>query len=240
MGFAQAQKHPRVRVQTKVAVRFARDHVVDLCTENISRGGMFVRSAQLPEPGAQLMVRLCTPFGTLTTRARVVHTMDEQMAERKAHPPGLGLQFDDLSQHAATTLEKFLRSEDAGQPQVEPWTARAIRQLGDAGTTLLQRLRKLGTPADALAGDHQDATPWYHRVSTTPVAARTGGEDAGGQAVVLQLRDLLTIAQEHEQKGEAEEAEQVLCCARELIKSHPRLTVMMEALETRPPLEDLH
>jgi hypothetical protein len=92
MRAIETQRHPR----------FATDAPVDILTTdislyesgrlaNISLGGAFIRSARPHPPGSELRLRLLLGDEVLRTSARVVHVLDSEDAQHKAHPPGMGI-----------------------------------------------------------------------------------------------------------------------------------------------------
>ena len=110
MGTSSVQKHPRYRVDASVDVVTASAEMQKLALTDISLGGMFIRTNAPPPPGSAVRVRLFStaPDATLGLMGRVVHVIDGAMGSRKAHPPGMGVQFEGLSPHTQALLEVFV------------------------------------------------------------------------------------------------------------------------------------
>ena len=73
-----------------------RSELKTLWMEDISKGGLFVRTDNPPPRGSTLEVLINTPDGDLVLKAEVVHVVDEGSAKASGHPAGVGLQFCDL------------------------------------------------------------------------------------------------------------------------------------------------
>lgn len=238
MPYANVQQHPRFKVITPVDVRFARDELKTLQTEDVSMGGLFIRSDVLRPPGSRLFIRVRSEKGAFTAQARVVHALDEQAAQQKSHAAGMGVVFDGLSGRAVTTLEQLIQT--AQEQQQSPRRAAPVRQAMRRGVELLRQawlvlvglLMTLHGQARAAlrspdAPPEPAETPWYHRVKL-PAPPVTNAE-----AHNAQLDDLLLLAQEHEDRGDMEEARQTLLCALTLAPEHREVTTRLQALEAR-------
>jgi serine/threonine-protein kinase len=92
-------------------------------TENISKGGLFVRTEQPPARGTTVEVIIETPDGAFKLRAEVVHVIDEATARQVGHPSGVGLQFIDLSPENKAAIFRY----------VEGVADRLEQNLGSAG-----------------------------------------------------------------------------------------------------------
>lgn len=117
--FPSIQKFPRYRLDAPVdvvtaAVRqvveeFSRlepaAEVEELPLENISLGGVFIKTSRPQPAGSHIRLRLHTAYTSLGLTGRVVHVIDEGWARRKSHPAGMGLQFEGLSPHTQAQLE---------------------------------------------------------------------------------------------------------------------------------------
>lgn len=90
--------HPRFLTEKKVTMRIGeREELRTLWTENISKGGLFVKTEQPPPRGARVEVAIQTPAGELALAAEVVHVLDAVTAQQVGQTPGVGLQFVDLT-----------------------------------------------------------------------------------------------------------------------------------------------
>ncbi len=114
-------KHPRYRVRADVDVVEADAALRRLPLENISLGGMFIKTLAASTPGSSLRVRLFDPASdaTLGVTARVVHVIDEPASLIKRHPAGMGVQYLDVAPHTAALLRAFVERL-AQSAQVEP------------------------------------------------------------------------------------------------------------------------
>jgi uncharacterized protein (TIGR02266 family) len=72
--------------------------LTDYCI-NISAGGMFLESSKILPVGTELIVKFKLPDcdSIITTNARVAWTNDPGSIKKASLPPGMGLQFLDLS-----------------------------------------------------------------------------------------------------------------------------------------------
>jgi uncharacterized protein (TIGR02266 family) len=102
-------KPPRAnpRVDARLEVRFYhRDTFVKVYTENISRGGMFVATDEILEPGTEIGVDLVIPdLGSVWhLTGRVAYRLDAETASHLESPPGVGVEFTDAE---PSVLEAF-------------------------------------------------------------------------------------------------------------------------------------
>ena len=108
MAFDNVQKHPRYRLNAPVDVVTASAHVEELPLENISLGGAFIRTTHPPPAGSPVRLRIRSGGGALGLMGRVVHVIEPAQAEKKAHPAGMGVQFEGLSPETQHLLERFV------------------------------------------------------------------------------------------------------------------------------------
>ena len=118
--FAQVQKHPRYPLHAAVDIVTNAAAVEQLPLENISLGGVFIRTARPSPKGSTVRMRLrslspgaLSPGGTddgmtLGLVGRVVHVIDATTAAHKAHPPGMGVEFEGLSESTRAMLERLV------------------------------------------------------------------------------------------------------------------------------------
>lgn len=102
-------KPPRTnpRVDARLEVRFYhRDQFVKVYTENISRGGLFIVTDVLLEPGAEVGVDLVIP--DLATvwhlTGRVAYRLDPETARQLESQPGVGVE---LTEAEPSVMEAF-------------------------------------------------------------------------------------------------------------------------------------
>lgn len=139
-------KHPRYRVQADVDVLEVDASLRRLPLDNISLGGMFIRTPSAPRPGASLRLRLFDPTSELTVglAARVVHVIDEPTSIAKRHPAGMGVQYQELPLQSAAQLRAFVeRLAATAQPPRRAIGARFVEPrvvLVEAGREALRAL----------------------------------------------------------------------------------------------------
>ena len=108
MAFDVPQEHPRYRVTMPVDVVHADGSVSVQCLDDISLGGVFVRTAAPAPLGGFVRLRITIDDVEVAVVGRVVHFLDEQTAARKARPPGMGVQFDGLAPDADDRIRRFI------------------------------------------------------------------------------------------------------------------------------------
>lgn len=92
-----SQRHPRFATDAAVDILTTDSHLFASHTlANLSLSGAFVRSLQPYPPGSELRLRLRLGEEVLRASARVVHVLDAETAERKGHPPGMGIVFVEM------------------------------------------------------------------------------------------------------------------------------------------------
>jgi tetratricopeptide (TPR) repeat protein len=105
------QKHPRYPTSAPVdLVLGAGAEIVKAPLVNISLGGVFIRTDNAPPTGSPVRLRLHWGDIPLAFQGHVVHVIDPVAAAKKAHPAGVGVQFDSV---APSTLQQLTRLVDA-------------------------------------------------------------------------------------------------------------------------------
>ncbi len=138
-----APQEPRrhVRVLFPVRVEFeGRRFRIDEFTDNLSEGGLFLRTDEKVSVGAQGSVtfRISRWEDPFTLRAEVVHVRTEQFAD--GTHPGLGIRFLELGDTDRRKLHRLVEGIRDGS------VVEAIRRsLREEGGTLLQLLRSRPT-----------------------------------------------------------------------------------------------
>ncbi|MBK8012729.1 MAG: Hsp70 family protein [Deltaproteobacteria bacterium] len=87
-----------------------------LWTENISKGGLFVRSETPLDIGTRLEIRLKGDELDVTLGAEVAHVVDRPTAERTGAVPGLGVRFLELHPDVAIRLLEYIGALEPSQP----------------------------------------------------------------------------------------------------------------------------
>src|SRR5438270_7040969 len=104
------RRHPRVRARG-VAAHLRTEQGRNACqVENISLGGIFVRTDRLEEVGSQLFVDLVRPGWKrqLTLAARVTSRVDAIEGRLSKRMPGMGMQFLRLDEKQHDRLRQML------------------------------------------------------------------------------------------------------------------------------------
>jgi len=111
------RRHRRYTVEWNVEIETEDwSDALQLATENISRGGIFVRSPQPPPKGSRVKVGLCLPDGTtLRVEGEVVHLVTAERAAADGMAAGFGLRFDEQHAHDLNLLEAIASSHSAGK-----------------------------------------------------------------------------------------------------------------------------
>jgi hypothetical protein len=105
---AGIQRHPRFRTSVPIGLVTPSGDVEEFTLEDISLGGLFVRTL-LPAPaGSFVRMRLPLQDGELSLMGRVVHVIDDRSAQAKARARGMGVQFDGLAPDTERRLAAFV------------------------------------------------------------------------------------------------------------------------------------
>jgi uncharacterized protein (TIGR02266 family) len=104
-----AREHPRFVTpnQVQVSVR-EKSELRALWVENISKGGLFVRTDRPPAWGTRVEVVLDAGRSRLPLQAKVVHIVDGVMARRMNLQAGVGLQFVDLTADKRELIHRYV------------------------------------------------------------------------------------------------------------------------------------
>ncbi len=103
------RRYPRlVGNRLAKAVLHHREELRQLWVHDISKGGVFIETAEPPPAGTRLEVQLETPDGTLSLHGQVVHIVDEASALQYSMPTGVGLQFVDLNAENRRAIQEYV------------------------------------------------------------------------------------------------------------------------------------
>lgn len=108
-GPTPLQKHPRYLTTAAVDLVLGAE-IVKAPLVNISLGGVFIKTDKPPPTGSLVRVRLHWGDIPLAFQGHVVHVIDRHTAAKKAHPAGIGVQFEGI---APSTLHQLTRLVDA-------------------------------------------------------------------------------------------------------------------------------
>lgn len=115
------RKHPRVRAKG-LAAHLRTEHGRAACqVENVSLGGLFVRTDRLEEVGSEIFVDIVRPGWKrqLTIAARVTSRVDAVDGRLTKRMPGMGLQFLQLDDKQHQRLGSLLRELGAPDGSAE-------------------------------------------------------------------------------------------------------------------------
>jgi hypothetical protein len=198
------RKHPRVRATGIAAhVRGPADRF-PCVVENISSGGLFVRTDRLLDVGVQLEIDLVRPGWKrpLSFFARVTSRIDP-LAGRYAHrTPGMGMQFfGKMDEEVRTRLHSLLH--ELGAPDPVPEAAEAVELLADepGEELLLEPDLPLWQQVQQLELEERREPPAAEPPRRPPPAA------SDVDRLMLQIRGLIFELSEAQQKLSQREAE---------------------------------
>jgi len=181
-----ARKHPRVPAQGLAAhLRIGRGRVTCV-VENISLDGLFVRTDQVEEVGAEVSVDLVKPGWKkrLTLSARITSQVDALEQGPVRRPPGLEIEFTELDEPRRERLAALLR--ELGDPDEQA-------QVTAPNDSLEEKLRAL-----------EDSLP--PAVTPGSPEADPGAENARLQlqlrGLVMQLSDAQQLVVERDEEIE--------------------------------------
>ncbi len=92
----ERRTHPRYETVFKVRFR-DEEAFLEEYGKNISKGGMFIKTKKLKDPGTIVHVAITLPLTgeVAEADARVVHVVDEEVARSCGIPSGMGVEFLD-------------------------------------------------------------------------------------------------------------------------------------------------
>ena len=115
------RRHTRVRARGVAAHLRSQSGRTACQVENVSMGGIFVRTDRLEEVGAELFVDLVKPGWKrqLTLHARITSRVDALDGRLSRRMPGLGIQFLRLDENQHDRLRSLLRELGAPEEDLE-------------------------------------------------------------------------------------------------------------------------
>jgi curved DNA-binding protein CbpA len=85
--------------------------------KDISNGGLFIRSEEVPEIFSELQIRVVLPWGgDLRVMGRAVHVLDEVHAKERDAEAGVGIEFLDLTGAERKVVQQLVAWARAGDP----------------------------------------------------------------------------------------------------------------------------
>ncbi len=109
----QAQKHradPRVDVDLEVQYRTAQEFTAAYA-ENISGGGIFIRTQQPLSLNREMQLRFTLPGIQRTFVVRGLVVWANPSPSRSSFPPGMGIKFMDLDPEVKTIIAGFVEGK---------------------------------------------------------------------------------------------------------------------------------
>jgi uncharacterized protein (TIGR02266 family) len=100
------RRQPRLPISLEVAYRTAGAFLVSYSI-NLSKGGIFIETAQPLEPGEQLTLRFDVPGAGELEVAGMVAWVRQQSAD--GLPDGMGIQFDELDSRWGDVIDEMVR-----------------------------------------------------------------------------------------------------------------------------------
>lgn len=108
-GEPGVQKHPRFKIDAEVElVASMIPPGTRWAVENISLGGLFVRTPRPVPAGTAVKVRMQAATGPIVALAKVVHVIDPNRAAVLQTNPGMGVQFHEMPPEARDALVRFV------------------------------------------------------------------------------------------------------------------------------------
>ena len=117
MTTGSARRHRRFSATMLVEISAHEwQDVMQLTTDNVSRGGLFIRADNPPAVGSSLSITLKLPNETsLKVGGKVVHAIDAETARARGQAPGFGVRFDEENTIDLNLLEAIAASNGGGR-----------------------------------------------------------------------------------------------------------------------------
>jgi uncharacterized protein (TIGR02266 family) len=108
------EKRPNLRYLAKITIFYGLDpeELLSDYAMNISSGGVFIESNRILPEGTVLTVKFNLPDSDVViyTHARVAWVNDPDNIKKSSLPPGMGIQFLNLSMEYMQTIRTFLNN----------------------------------------------------------------------------------------------------------------------------------
>lgn len=173
---ANKRKYPRVEGKGVAAYLRLNGHNAGCTVQNISVGGIFVRTDRFLPVGTKLAFDLVKPGmkKALTVSGWVVGVITTELAARTKLPQGLRIQFGKLTPTASEALQELVgslrRGGDTQMPVLYPVEQKASRKGATSGSGV--RRPPSRTPSRVLGDDGPNSTE-------VDMPARSGPQDPG-------------------------------------------------------------
>jgi uncharacterized protein (TIGR02266 family) len=186
------RRHSRVKPRGVVAHVRSGDRSFACQVENLSAGGLFLRTDQLFPRGSRVEVDLVRPGArrALRVAGRVVGTITPEEAVAQRFIPGLGVEFSELADDEAERLEALLgalgvRPDEAKVPRAQPMRT----QTPVSSPALIQRIYT--PPPDLAPVPHPSRTP--SRPPPPPAPHKPAGGRVEAEAILRHIAEALDV-----------------------------------------------
>lgn len=136
------------RIETEIEVKFTSlDEFVVTYTEDISRGGLFLKSTNFLPVGSTVRLELTVPDheSNFSVIARVAYVLDEESAKSQQRHPGMGMEFLDAENgDLLRQLEAYITLNYGQETQHIDTTPASILLVGDDMDSLIGELKRQG------------------------------------------------------------------------------------------------
>jgi hypothetical protein len=108
----EVQRHPRYPLPYPAKIATASGSIEDVTLEDVSLGGVFVRTEQPWPPRAALHIQLIVDDAPLVLGGRVAHVVTVGMSVAVGHAPGMGVSFDPIPADVEPRWQHFVQSAE--------------------------------------------------------------------------------------------------------------------------------
>lgn len=106
----EVQRHPRYTMPYPASIITASGDAEEVTLEDVSLGGVFIRTEQPWPPRAALQLRIVVDGEPLVLAAHVAHVVSAGMSVAVGHAPGMGVSFDAVPAELEPRLKQFVES----------------------------------------------------------------------------------------------------------------------------------
>jgi uncharacterized protein (TIGR02266 family) len=185
------RRHSRVKPRGVVAHVRSGDRSFACQVENLSAGGLFLRTDQLFPRGTRVEVDLVRPGArrALRVAGRVVGTITPEEAVAQRFIPGLGVEFADLAEDEAERLEALLGALGVRPDEAKVARAQPMRtQTPISSPALIQRIYT--PPPDLAPVPHPSRAPSR---PPPPPTQKPAGARVEAEAILRHIAEALDV-----------------------------------------------
>jgi uncharacterized protein (TIGR02266 family) len=183
------RRHSRVKPRGVVAHVRSGDRSFACQVENLSAGGLFLRTDQFFPRGTRVEVDLVRPGArrALRVAGRVVGTITPEEAVAQRFIPGLGVEFSEMADDEAERLEALLGALGVRPDEAKVLRAQPMRtQTPISSPALIQRIYT--PPPDLAPIPQQSRTP-----SRPPPPPKPAGGRVEAEAILRHIAEALDV-----------------------------------------------